>query len=113
MTDDAHTPLPPIEVLTLAALGERARYGYELVERIEALTDGRVRIRPGNLYRVLHRLEGRGWVAPAPPPAAAAEEDDRRQYLRATPAGIRAARDQLDMYAKLGRLMPEPERGGA
>ena len=106
-------PLPPIEILTLAALGRRSRYGYELVERIEALTGGRVRIRPGNLYRVLHRLEGRGWVEEALPPPEAAEEDSRRQYVRATPAGLRAARDQLEMYARVRDLIPEPGHGEA
>ncbi len=108
---DASAPLPPIEVLTLAALGERSRYGYELVERIAALTEGRVRIRPGNLYRVLHRLEARGWIEEAPAPAEEAGEDDRRQYLRATPAGLRAAREQLEMYARVRRLIPEPGHG--
>lgn len=107
------TPLPPIEVLTLAALGDRPRYGYELVERIEGLTDGRVRIRPGNLYRVLHRLEVRGWVEEVPPPPGAAGEDERRQYLRATPMGMRAAREQLDMYARVRGLIPEPGHGEA
>jgi len=107
------TPLPPIEVLTLAALGERPRYGYELVERIERLTGGRVRIRPGNLYRVLHRLEARGWVEESPPPPAAEGEDDRRQYFRASPAGLRAAREQLEMYARVRDLIPEPGRGEA
>jgi len=43
----------------LAALGDRPRYGYELPERIEALSEETVRIRPGNLYRVLHRLQER------------------------------------------------------
>lgn len=103
-------PLPPIEVLTLVALGREARYGYELVERIEAQTDGRVRVRPGNLYRVLHRLEARGWVEPASGPA---DEDDRRQYVRATAAGLRAAREQLEMYARVGQMMPEPGHGEA
>lgn len=110
---DVNAPLPPIEVLTLAALGERPRYGYELVERIAALTEGRVRIRPGNLYRVLHRLEAREWVEEAPVPADEAGEDDRRQYLRATPAGLRAAREQLEMYARVSRLIPEPGHGEA
>lgn len=110
---EARTPLPPIEVLTLAALGDRPRYGYELVERIGALTDGRARIRPGNLYRVLHRLEARGWIEDAPAPDGAGAEDERRQYVRATAEGLRAAREQLDMYARVSRLIPEPGHGEA
>lgn len=43
----------------LAALGDRLRYGYELSERIETLSEETVRIRPGILYRVLHRLQER------------------------------------------------------
>ena len=106
-------PLPPIEVLALVALGEKPRYGYELVERIEDLTDGRVSIRPGNLYRVLHRLEARELVEEAEPPAEITEEESRRQYLRATSEGLRVARDQLDMYARVRELTPEPGHGEA
>lgn len=94
-------PLSPVELLTLAVLSDRTLYGYLIAQEIEERSGGAVRVRPGNLYRVLDRLESRGWAEPAPAPADAAGEDERRQYYRATPEGRRVAARQLAMYAEV------------
>jgi len=98
-------PLTALEVLVLAGLSDRARYGYELVERIEVLSQGRVEVRPGNLYRVIHRLTERGWVEEAEQ-AADPREDDRRQYFRTTVRGREVARDELAMYREVLDSVP-------
>lgn len=90
-------PVTPQEALVLAATWDRARYGYELVGRIEELTGGRMKLRPGNLYRLLDRLEEKGMVEEVPD-APGSEEDERRRYFRATEAGVRAATEELSMY---------------
>lgn len=94
--------LTSLEAIVLAALADRPRYGYELVQRIEALTEGRKQVRPGNLYRVLERLEARGYAEEAVN-AAEAGEDERRRYFRATRAGLRAAEAELSMYGRVLR----------
>jgi PadR family transcriptional regulator, regulatory protein PadR len=91
------TELTSLEAIVLAAIADRPRYGYEMVERIAELTDGRRRVRPGNLYRVLERLEARG-LAEEAETALAEGEDERRRYFRATRAGVRAAEEELSMY---------------
>jgi DNA-binding PadR family transcriptional regulator len=95
--------LTPTEVVVLAALSDRARYGYELVERIAEITEQAVQIRPGNLYRVLSRLVDAGLVTEL---AAPKDVDERRRYFRATAQGRRAAAAQLDMYAGVLRRVP-------
>lgn len=97
--------LTPLEVLTLAGLSDRPRYGYELVERIEALSAGRVGVRPGNLYRVIHRLAERGLIREV---AVAGDEaaDERRQYFQATEEGRRQAARELRMYAEVLETLP-------
>lgn len=102
--------LTPVEMLTLAGLTDRPRYGYELVERIGELSGGRVRVRPGNLYRVIHRLASRGLVREEASPGSDTE-DERRQYFSATEEGRRLAAEQLQMYA--GVLSSMPGLGGA
>lgn len=97
--------LTQVEALTLAALSDRARYGYGLVQRISELTDGRFSIRPGNLYRVLHRLELRG-LARELDDGEAPEGDERRRWFIATPEGRRAAAEELSMYARVLQLTP-------
>jgi DNA-binding PadR family transcriptional regulator len=94
--------LTSLEAIVLAALADRPRYGYELVQRIDELTEGRKQIRPGNLYRVLERLEARGYAEEAVN-AAEDGEDERRRYFRATRAGIRAAEEELSMYGRVLR----------
>jgi DNA-binding PadR family transcriptional regulator len=104
------TDLTPLEAIVIAALSDRARYGYELVERIAELTEGRMRVRPGNLYRVLERLGARGLVAETRD-AAGEREDERRRYFRATARGVRAAGEELSFYGRvLGRAPGLRER---
>lgn len=103
------TPLTPLEILTLSSLGDRPRYGYELVERIEELSGGHVSVRPGNLYRVLHRLEEQGLVEETGSPFDG-RENERRQYFGATPLGKAVAAGQLRMYAHVLERTPELRR---
>lgn len=106
--------LTSLEAIVLAALSDQPRYGYELVHRIDELTDGRRTVRPGNLYRILERLEARGLVEPAEE-AWSEDEDERRRYFRATDAGVRAAEEELSMYGfvlrRAGGLRERPAGG--
>lgn len=97
--------LTPLEAVVIAALADRPRYGYELVRRIHSLTDGRMEVRPGNLYRVLDRLAARG-LAEEAPEVVREEEDERRRYFRATAAGVRAAETELSVYGRVLRRTP-------
>lgn len=99
--------LTPLEAIVIAALSDRARYGYELVERIAALTEGRTRVRPGNLYRVLERLGSRGLVEETD---VAGSEDERRRYFRATESGVAAADAELSFYGRVLRHSQLRER---
>jgi DNA-binding PadR family transcriptional regulator len=73
--------------LVLTALAEEPMHGYAVVQSVDALSDGRVRLRVGTLYGVLDRLVGEGLA-----------EHDReevhqgrlRRYYRLTDAGVRA-----------------------
>jgi DNA-binding PadR family transcriptional regulator len=93
------TDLTPVELIVLVAVSDRARYGYELVRRIAELTDDRIQVRPGNLYRVLQRLMERGLAREVAVPKAG--EDERRRYFRATPQGCRVAAEELALYSQV------------
>lgn len=88
-----------IELMVLAAMMEGPAHGYALALRIAELTGGRVDARPGNLYRVLARLEERGWVAESE--SGEAGDDERRRYFQLTGRGRRAAEAELRMYSDL------------
>ena len=95
--------LTTVETVMLAALSDRPRYGYELVQRMSELTDGRMSLRPGNLYRVLDRMLERGLVAES---AAVDAGDERRRYFRATALGRRVAAEELAMYGMVLKRVP-------
>lgn len=51
----------------------RARHGYGIMQNVEKLSAGRVRLAAGTLYGALSTLLGKGWIAALP------EEKDSRQ----------------------------------
>lgn len=95
----SYTPL----VLSLLAQGER--YGYQIIQRIQQLSDGKIRWTAGTLYPLLHRLEARGLVAATWRMSEAGRE---RKYYSLTPQGHQALdaqkREWLDVHAILIQL---------
>lgn len=98
--DDPQQPLRPVEFFLLTALDQEPLHGYALVEAIDELTRGRVTPRPGDLYRVLHRLERRGLVE-LDETLPRADEDERRTYYRLTDLGSNAVRAEAELMARV------------
>ena len=94
--------LKPI-ILSLLAHGDA--YGYQILQRIEHLSDGKLQWTAGTMYPVLHRLETKGLIEAfwRPP-----ESGPRRKYYRLTDKGHRALevekRQWLDVHALLLKL---------
>jgi DNA-binding PadR family transcriptional regulator len=78
------------DFLVLAVLADGPRHGYALAQAIAERSGQRTRIRPGDLYRVLYRMQNAGLIDASAPPRG--EGDGRRAYYRITPAGRKAAR---------------------
>lgn len=75
------------EPLALALLSRGETYGYEIIQRIQELSDGRITWTANRLYPLLHDLENRGlvtatWRQAGPGPG--------RKYYRLTPRGEQA-----------------------
>ncbi|MFL5371228.1 MAG: PadR family transcriptional regulator [Myxococcales bacterium] len=115
-TEEEFAPLRPGEFLVLASLQRAPLHGYGISQAVRERTYGRVRLRPGNLYRVLDRLLERGLVEPSDrrPARDRREEralpatgggrrpqhtDERRQYYRLTPQGRRALAQEAELLA--------------
>lgn len=70
----------------LAILSRQDSYGYEIIQRLKALSGGQVDWAEGALYPVLHRLERQGFVE------SFWEKGDsgrRRKYYRLLPRGAK------------------------
>ena len=81
--------------LILSILEDGESYGYAILERVRALSDGAVEWTDGMLYPVLHRLEANGYVASR---WGAAETGRRRKYYALKPAGRAALTDQKEQW---------------
>ena len=101
--DSSTPPLKPAELFVLAALHAAPLHGYGLVQEVATRSQGRIRIRPGNLYRVLDRLLERGLIDVH---QRASAGDERRTYYRITSLGRRTAQAEAKLLAGvIGELL--------
>lgn len=73
--------------LVLTALAEEPLHGYAVVQAVETLSEGRVRLRVGTLYGVLDRLVADGL---AELDREEVHQGRLRRYYRLTTGGVRA-----------------------
>jgi DNA-binding PadR family transcriptional regulator len=95
------TMLRPVEFHVLVTLASDERHGYGIMQEVERMTDGALRLEPGTLYRALHRMLRAGWVAESGRRPAADLDDARRRYYRLTPTGRRLAAAEAERLARL------------
>jgi DNA-binding PadR family transcriptional regulator len=49
-----------IDLVVLSVLGEGPMYGYLIIKRVAGRSEGSIRLTPGALYPLLHRMEKQG-----------------------------------------------------
>ena len=95
-------PLSPAMHHILLALLEGDLHGYAIMQAVEALSDGAMRMGPGTLYGTLKRLLAQTLVEETEERPVAADDDERRRYYRLTPSGREAVRAET---ARMSRLV--------
>jgi DNA-binding PadR family transcriptional regulator len=103
--------LKPVEFLVLVVLADQPLHGYGIVQEIDARTGGRVRLRPGDVYRVIYRLGERGLLQESGR-RAAADDDERRTYYRITAEGRRVATAEAKMLTDVAAALVSRTAGG-
>ncbi len=73
-----------LDLLILKAVTLGSQHGLGIARRVEQLTAGEFRVKPGSLFPALHRLEERGWLQ-----SEWGESENRRRakYYRLTRVG--------------------------
>ncbi len=97
-------PLREPTFFVLAALARGPAHGYRLVEAIEELSEGRVRLRTGTLYAALDRLRRDGLVEQLDPEPG---DGPIRRPMAITAAGrdlLASEVSRLEANAIAGRL---------
>lgn len=98
-----HLPLTEATYLVLIALAE-PRHGYGIMQHVEALSDGRVRLGPGTLYGALTNLLKQKLIRRSEDPEGGSE---RRKVYALTALGERVLTlegERLSSLAKLATL---------
>lgn len=74
-----YLPMSETAYYILLSLVE-TRHGYGIMQHVESITEGRIKLGPGTLYGTLSKMERDGLIA-------AVAEEDRRKLYRITDLG--------------------------
>jgi PadR family transcriptional regulator len=100
MVADKNTELlqGTLDLLILRVLALEPLHGLGISRRIEQVTHGTFRVKPGSLFPALHRMEDEGWLSSS---WGESENNRRAKYYALTKGGRR----QLDSEtARWGRI---------
>ena len=81
------TPLTPAVFHILLALADGPKHGYAIMQEVQTITEGRVKMGPGTLYGSIKRMLASGLIAEAQERPDPELDDERRRYYRLTGAG--------------------------
>ena len=71
-------------------------HGYGIMQNVEKLSGGRVRLAAGTLYGALNTLLEKGWITARP-----GEKDTRKKEYQITPEGRLALMDEIARLTEL------------
>jgi len=92
-------PLTEPVLLILLSLVNKPLHGYGLMQDIEKISNGRVRLSTGTLYGALRRLLEESWIERF----EQADTSREKQAYRLTPAGKEQLHLELDRMKQLTR----------
>lgn len=97
--DNSMKPLTEPVFLILLSLAEQPRHGYALMQDIEGISGGRVRLSTGTLYGAIRRLLDDGWIE-----RFYGEDSSRdKQAYRLTGVGRRVLKEEVGRLRELVR----------
>ena len=80
----------------------RPQHGYGIMQQVETLSNGRVRLAAGTLYGALNALCDKGWIVQLP-----VEDGSRRKEYRLTQRGLDVLKGEIE---RLRVLLENGER---
>ena len=102
---EALLPLTPAIFHIMLALADGPSHGYAIVQEVGALTNGRLMIGEGTLYRSTERMLEEGFIAEVAPGERRESADARRRTYRLTPWGRTVARAEGARVAALADVV--------
>ena len=93
-----------LDLLILKALALQQLHGLGVSRRIEQMTRGTFRVRPGSLFPALHRMEEAGWLDAE---WGASENNRRAKYYRLTKVGRKQLEAQRETWDRLTAVIAQ------
>jgi DNA-binding PadR family transcriptional regulator len=94
-------PLTPATFYILLALADGEQHGYRILQEINHLTRGTLRIGPTTLYRSIKQMLSDGLVVESAERPDPTLDDQRRRYYRLTAFGRQVALAEEERLAEL------------
>lgn len=87
-----------LDLLVLKTLALGPLHGLGVSQRIEQITNGTFKVKPGSLFPALHRMEQSGWLKSS---WGDSENNRRARYYRLTPAGQRQLKAETEKWQRI------------
>jgi DNA-binding PadR family transcriptional regulator len=119
LATESALPLTPAVFHIMLALADGDSHGYGIMQEVDEMTAGKMRLGPGTLYRSMQRMEVDGYIEELPLRLDSEHDDERRRYYRLTPLGFAVARAEAARLAALvdaaaqRRLLGRSRRGSS
>ena len=91
-----------LDLLILRTLTLGQMHGLGIANRIEQLTQGTFRVKPGSLFPALHRMEEAGWLTASWGESA---NNRRAKYYTLTRAGRRQVTTEMSEWGRVVHAM--------
>ena len=74
----------------------RPRHGYGIMQQVQNLSEGRVRLAAGTLYGALNSMCEKGWIIPC-----GGDEESRKKEYKLTAVGLDVLKQELKRLREL------------
>lgn len=97
-----YVPMTETSFYILLCLREEL-HGYSIVQKVDAITNGAVRLTPGTMYGSLSKMEKDGLIR-------FVREEDKRKIYHITPLGSEVLALEMSRIERLYRNMKEAQQ---
>jgi PadR family transcriptional regulator PadR len=87
-----------LDLLILKSLALEHMHGLGIARRVEQITGGTFRVKPGSLFPALHRMEEEGWVIAE---WGESENNRKAKYYRITKTGRRQLESESERWSRI------------
>jgi transcriptional regulator len=87
-----------LDLLILKSVALEQMHGLGIARRVEQITGGTFRVKPGSLFPALHRMEEEGWVTAE---WGESENNRKAKYYRLTKMGRKQLESESERWSRI------------